>query len=266
MLAQEFQLFESATPWIAAALVLGAGLVIATVVAAVVNATARRLLGDPRTAGRIAGGTFWFVTVLAAVLALGRLAGPRTTQQGLSDAVRRFLVRVPDVLVALLVVVLGWVLAAALRAALRRALTRIQPTAAEVLAGIGYWATLVVAVLIAADQVGIQVRLLQAVVLLVVGALLLAAALAAGLGGRELAGEVLAARHVARLVAPGDEVAVGDVRGRVVALGHTSVRLATGDAEVEVPNRWFLAGPVTIHRAADRADRPAQPAPTPPAP
>lgn len=248
MLAQQLDLFESNTPWVAAGVVLGVGLVVAVAVAVLVNLISRRLLADHREAGRVAGGTFWVVVAASVIVALGRLAGPRTTQQGLTEATTRFLQRLPELLVALLVVVLGWVLAVAVRSLLRRLLQRFQPAASEVLAPVAFWGVLVLAVIVAADQVGIEVRFVQALLLLLVGGLVAAAALALGLGTRDLVAAVVAGRHVARIVAVGDEVEVAGHRGRVAALGHASVRLTTDNGHVEVPNERFLDGVVVVRQ------------------
>lgn len=251
-LAQELALFESSSPWIAAGLILVVGILIAAFVAAAVNLLARRLLANTKEAGRVAGATFWIITAVTILVAAGRLTGPRTTQAGLTDATRTFLVRLPDLFIALLVVVIAYVVAVALRSLLRRVLARYQPAAADILSPAAFWAVLVLATLIAADQIGVEVRLVEGLLLLLVGGFVLAAALALGLGSRDLIGHVIAGRHAGRIVTVGDEIEVGRIRGTVAGLGHASVRLTTSEGDVEIPNSEFLAGPVLITRRAPR--------------
>lgn len=242
------ELLNSSTPWIEAAGTFVVGVLIAAVVAAAVNVVMRRLLEDEKQAGRVAGAIFWIVATIGLVVAVGRLAEPGATETGLAAAAARLLTALPDLLIALVVVVLGWAVAVAVRALLTQVLQRVRPGAAEVLAAVAYWSIVTLAVLIAADQVGIQIGLLRSLLLLVVGGIVLAAALALGLGTRDLVSEVVAGRHVERIVSAGDEIEVAGHRGTVTALGHASVRLATDHGQVELPNGLLLDEPVLIHR------------------
>lgn len=240
------ELLESSTPWIEAGGVLLVGLLVAAVVAAVVNLGMRRLLRDQALAGRVAGWVFWLIAAIGFVVAVGRLAEPDATQTGLAAASARLLSSLPDLVIAVLVVVLGWAAATAVRGALRQILSGLRPGTAEILAAVAYWTILVLALLVAAEQVGIEVAVLRQLLSLLLGGLILAAALAAGLGTRGLVAEIVAGRHVEQIVDIGDRISVAQHEGVVVALGHASVRLATADGEVEIPNGRLLAEPVVI--------------------
>ncbi len=239
-------LLESSSPWLLALMTLVAGVLVAAALAALVNIVARRLLRDPKGAGRLASIVFWVVAWIALLVAIGRLAEPDATEVGLTAAATRLLTSLPDLLIALLTLVLGWVVAVAVRSLLRQVLDRVRPGAADVLAPLAFWAILVLTVLIAAEQVGIQVGLLRNVLLILVGGVVLAAAIALGLGTRDLVAEVVAGRHVERVTVVGDLIEVGGHRGRVIALGHASVRLRTDAGEVEVPNGLLLSQPVLV--------------------
>ena len=240
------ELLESSTPWIEAGGVLLVGLVVAAIVAAAVNLAMRRLLRDQALAGRVAGWVFWLIGGIGLVVAVGRLAEPDATETGLAAAASRLLSSLPDLVIAVLVVVLGWAAATAVRAVLRQILSGLRPGAAEVLASVAYWTIVVLALLVAAEQVGIEVAVLRQLLSLILGGLILAAALAVGLGTRRLVGEVVAGRHVEQIVDVGDRLQVAGHEGVVVALGHASVRLVTADGEVEIPNGRLLAEPVLI--------------------
>lgn len=256
------ELLESSTPWIEAGGVLLVGLLVAAVVAAVVNMAMRRLLRDQALAGRVAGWVFWLIAAIGFVVAVGRLTEPDATETGLAAAAARLLSSLPDLVIAVLVVVLGWAAATAVRGAIRQTLSGVRPGAADIVAAVVYWTILVLALLVAAEQVGIEVGVLRQLLSLLVGGLVLAGALAVGLGTRGLVAEVVAGRHVQQIVDVGDRIAVAGHEGVVVARGHASVRLATADGEVEVPNGRLLADPVTIRvrsvdpsPVADRSDR-----------
>lgn len=240
------ELLESSTPWIEAGGILLVGLIVAALVAAVVNLSMRRLLRDQALAGRVAGWVFWLITVVGFVVAVGRLAEPDAIETGLAAAASRLLSSLPDLVIGVLVVVLGWAVATAIRGVLRQVLGGMRQPAADLLAHGAFWAILVLSVLVASEQVGVEVTVLRHLLLLILGGLVLAMALALGLGTRHLVEEVVAGRHVGQIVAVGDRVRVAGHEGTVTALGHASVRLTATDGEIEVPNGVFLSGPVVV--------------------
>jgi hypothetical protein len=239
------------------------GVAAAVVVNLLVRTLGHRLLRDRQRADRLAAFSGWIVLAVFLVVAVGRLADPDITEPGLRAAAARTLGLLPDVLIAVLLVAVGIVLATALRGVLRRLLEPVRPAAADVVPALAYWAVVGLALLLAADQIGVQTRLVVWLLLVLVGGLVLAFALAFGLGARDLLAAVVAGRHVAQVVAVGDEVEVDGRRGIVIALGHASVRLALSGTsgiglargeseavEAEVPNRAFLEGTLLVHRRA----------------
>lgn len=247
------ELLESSSPWLVALATFVVGMVVAAALGALVNLGARRLLREPKKAGRLASLVFWTVAVIALVVAIGRLAEPDATEVGLTAAATRLLTGLPDLLVALVVLVLGWALAVTVRTLLRQVLEPVRPGVADVVAPLAFWSVLVLTVLIAADQVGIQVGLLRSVLLILIGGLVAAAAIALGLGTRDLVAEIVAGRHVEQIVGLGDVIEVAGLRGTVSGLGHASVRLLTAAGEVELPNGRFLEHPVLVVQRAERA-------------
>lgn len=248
------ELLGSSSPWIEAGVLLVLGVLAAAAVAALVNLILRRALEDQKTAGRVSGAVFWVLAVVGLLVAVGRLAQPTAVESGLAGAATRLLTALPDLLIAIVVASLGWAVAVVLRSLVRRALTRVRPSLAEVVAPATYWAVLVLTAFVVADQLGVEVGLVGAILVVVVGAVALAAALALGLGTRELVAEVVAGRHVERIVLPGDVIEVAGIQGTVVQRGHASVRVAGPSGELELPNRLLLTNPVRIvSRARDVA-------------
>jgi small-conductance mechanosensitive channel len=108
-----------------------------------------------------------------------------------------------------------------------------------------YWLVLGMAVLMAADQLGVQTRVLQTmlfILLLVAGT---AVALAVGLGGRALAGNVIAGRYVDDRFTVGEQIEVEGWKGTIVDVGLASVTIADSQGElVEIPHGYLLTRPV----------------------
>jgi small-conductance mechanosensitive channel len=111
-------------------------------------------------------------------------------------------------------------------------------------------AVLAVFVIIAADELGISTTVL----LLLIGVLLAAGAgtftLAFGLGSRDVARSLSAGRYLRHDFAVGQEIAVGDIRGRITRIHGTTTTLdAGGGRSVRIPNHLLIDSVVTVYGA-----------------
>lgn len=211
-----------------------------------VRAVGSRLLGDSTRAHRLARVTFASLLGLFGLAIVAHLLDPVATERGLRDLGTGLVAALPAAVVGLLLLVVGLLVAAATRAVVHRVVTRFQPAVADLVAGALYWVIVVVTLLTAAEQLGIETGLVQRFVVLVAGGVVIAAALALGLGLRTLVEGVAAGRHVGDIVAVGDEVEVGAHTGEVVRLGSGSVRIDVGPRRVEIPNAEFLRTAVVV--------------------
>jgi small-conductance mechanosensitive channel len=228
-----------------AAAVLAAGLILALVARAVVIRLLAKALpsqdGRPAPQARSAGrGVLWFLVLVSVVVAASLLAPDL-----LADVPAQVLRFLPKLGVALVILWVGVVAANLLRQLVEASLTGIQVAQAGVFGRIVYWVVLGLAVLMAADQLGVQTGVLQTmlfILLLVAGA---AVALAVGLGGRALAGNVIAGRYVDDRFTVGEQIEVDDWKGTIVDLGLASVTIADSQGElIEIPHGYLLTRPV----------------------
>ena len=228
-----------------AAAVLAAGLILAFVARAVVIRLLAKALpsqdGRPASQARSAGrGVLWFLVLVSVVVAASLLAPDL-----LADVPAQVLRFLPKLGVALVMLWVGVVAANLLRQLVEASLTGIQVAQASVFGRIVYWVVLGLAVLMAADQLGVQTRVLQTmlfILLLVAGT---AVALAVGLGGRALAGNVIAGRYVDDRFTVGEQIEVEDWKGTIVDVGLASVTIADGQGElIEIPHGYLLTRPV----------------------
>ncbi len=218
-------------------------LLVTAAVGVLVRFVAVRVLGDEARARQLSRATVWVLLLVFILTLIGRLTG--------DTAAIRLLFALPNVVTAVLLVVLGVAVAPALRGLVHGGLSRVGGGGfADIVAPLTYWLVIGLAVLLAADQLGIETGFVQRLVLLLFGGLVVALALALGLGTRDLIGAIVAGRHVAAIIAVGDVVEVDGRDGTVVALGHASVRLAQDGMEIEVPNTRFLHGTVVIRQRA----------------
>jgi hypothetical protein len=114
-------------------------------------------------------------------------------------------------------------------------------------------AVLVVAALLAAAQLGIDISLLVLLTAVFLGTVGLVVALSLGVGLAPLSGNIAAGRYVqGNDMVVGDEISVDGVSGIIEHLGYASVTLRSEDGSLHhVPNRVLLEGIVTKRGTQD---------------
>ena len=139
---------------------------------------------DLSLAGIIAGTVYWLVLLVVAVSAANSLG-----LDTLAGLVNKVILYLPNVVVAILVLVFGTLLARLVNRGVFAALNNARfPAALSISTGIEY-AIQVFAVFLALEQLGIGTTLLTVAFTILFGGLVLALALAFGLGGRDWAAE-----------------------------------------------------------------------------
>lgn len=128
----------------------------------------------------------WFIRLIALVVAFDALGLP-----AVSDVLRQFLLWLPNLVVALVVLVIGGVAANALAGIVRGATSEAGFSNPPLLASIARVAVWAFAIVVAVNQIGIAATLVNTLFMAFVGALALATGLAFGLGGRDTAGEIV---------------------------------------------------------------------------
>lgn len=231
--------------------VLAAGVVLAFVARFVVRRTLKRLLADTehserqrRSAGR---GTFVLVLAVAIAAAISVLA-----PQLFSDIPSRVLTYLPNVLVAVLLLWLGAVLGNLVEQLVAASLSRVGVPNSGPFGKAAYWIILGLAIILSADQLGVQTQALQRLLLVALIVAGSATALAVGFGGRALAGTVIAGRYVEERFSVGERIAVGEYEGTISDIGLASTAVDVGDGEtVEIPHTYLLDRPVRRLAASD---------------
>lgn len=224
--------------------VLVVGVIVALVGRLVVDRLLRRLLPEDARGRRqrqsAARGVFVFLVVLTVAAAVSVVAPTL-----FADVPAQVLGFLPKLGVALVLVWLGAVAATLLGRLTSGTLRRLGVTGAELLAKAVYWTVLGLAILLAADQLGVETAAVQRLVLVSLALVGAAAALAVGLGGTALAGNVVAGRYVDDRFRVGERIEVGEYSGEVVEVGIASVSVAERDGStVEIPHSYLLDRPV----------------------
>lgn len=145
-----------------------------------------RKMGDSDPSAVLAGAVKWLIRVIVLLVAFDALG-----LTAVSDLLRQLLLWLPNLIVALIILVLAGIGARTLGNIVRGASAEAGFENPETLANVARSAVWVLAVIIAVNQVGIAANIINIIVTGAIGAVSLAAGLAFGLGGRELAANIL---------------------------------------------------------------------------
>jgi small-conductance mechanosensitive channel len=203
-----------------------------------------RDLVEGRPIARLIGGIlYWLIVVLFLTAATESLGLPIVTTwlSGLGGYLPKIL---SAILIGIAGVIGGWLLRDLVTTTAESARILYAPVLGRMVQVI----LVLVSVLIALDQLGIDVSLLQGVVMVCLGAVLLAAALAFGLGARTSVSNILAAYYVGKRYKAGDRVRIDDTEGTVVRITSHAVILDTAAGEVSVPAELFSTRLSLRHR------------------
>ncbi|HEX5808594.1 MAG TPA: hypothetical protein VFY25_08000 [Anaerolineales bacterium] len=139
---------------------------------------------DP--AGVLADIAKWFVRLIVLVVAFDALGLP-----AVSAVLQQFLLWIPNLVVAVVVLVIAGLAANALSNLIRGATAQAGFDNPDLLATIARVAVWAFGIVVAVNQIGIAQALVNTLFMGFIGALALAAGLAFGLGGRETAGQIV---------------------------------------------------------------------------
>lgn len=159
--------------------------------------------------GFLAGIVKWGVRLIVLVVAFDALGLP-----AVSDVLRQLLLWLPNLAVALVVLVIGGLLAGALRDLVRGATAQAGFERPDVVARVAFVAVWAFAIVVAVNQIGIAATLVNTLFMAIVGAAALALGLAFGLGGRDVAAQIVRGWYERGQAASGKIEVAAEAAGR----------------------------------------------------
>lgn len=184
-----------------------------------------------RLTGRI---VFWVIFALALAAATSVVGVPvvSTWLAGLADYL-------PQVVAAGAIVLFGLLLGHLLRMLIVSAAVAARFEHARTLARAAQIAVVALAVVVAIEELGIQITFLVVITATVLACLLGGAALAFGLGAGLTVGNMVASHYLSRTYRVGHVIRIGPHQGRIVSILPTAVLLATSEGRVMIPAAEF---------------------------
>ncbi len=145
----------------------------------------------------------------------------------------------PNILAAILIVFMGIIMGRVVAKLITTATAQVAITYGNILGKIVQYTILITSIIIAVDQVGIDIAFLTQLVNILLAALLFGAALAFGLGAKTSVSNILASFYIHKIYKEGDHVNISDIEGRIIKIGTTTVLLETKTGQVTIPAKEF---------------------------
>lgn len=190
----------------------------------------------------VLGTVVYWVVLLFFVTAATHVLGLQT----FTDWLARLLDYLPTLAAGLLIIVAGYVLSSFAADLVRATATRLQPAQRTALARLAQGATLVAAILVGADQIGIKVTWIAILAAVVIASVLGGLTVAVSLGARGYVANLIGAHYLRQAFQIGQRVRVSGFEGRIVEVTVTSLVLETTDGRVVIPGHVYHDEPITL--------------------
>jgi small-conductance mechanosensitive channel len=198
--------------------------------------------GAERVSARVLSGVvFWAVILLFASTAT-QIVGLDLFTKWMSGIVKN----VPGVLAGLLIIAAGFVTSGFVGDLIRSSTRRFQETQQAALARVAQVATLLVALLVGADQIGLEVRWVGVLAAVALGVTLGGAALAVSLGSKHFVANAIGAHYMRQSFRVGEKVRLMGFEGRIIDINATSVVLETAAGRVNIPAGMYSSAAIEL--------------------
>jgi small-conductance mechanosensitive channel len=198
--------------------------------------------GAERVSARVLSGVvFWAVILLFAATAT-QIIGLDLFTKWMASIVKH----VPGVAAGLIIIAAGFVASGFIGDLVRSSARRLGDSQQGALARVAQTATLLIALLVGADQIGLEVRWLAILVAVAMGVTLGGAALAVSLGSRHFVANAIGAHYMRQSFRVGEHVKVMGYEGRIIDININSVVLQTESGRVNIPAGVYSSAAIEL--------------------
>jgi small-conductance mechanosensitive channel len=181
------------------------------------------------------GTVVYWVVLLFFVAAATQTLGLQT----FTDWLARLLDHLPTLAAGLLIVGAGYVLSGFVAELVQATATALAVPQRAALARVAQGVTLVVALLVGADQIGLKVTWLAILAAVLVASVMGGVTIAVSLGARSYVANLIGAHYLRQALRLGQRVRVAGHEGRIVDVTATSLVLETTDGRVVLPGSVY---------------------------
>jgi len=155
------------------------------------------------------------------------------------------LVYLPSLLAGAVIILAGIIFGTAARTLVTQMARSVQLSHSELLGRLGQFSVVATAIVIGINQLGVNVSFLTDLATVAFAVILAAFGLGVALATPGHVSNMISARQLQRIYQEGDEIAIGEYRGRIITISNNSVILDTEQGETIIPAKLFAEMPAT---------------------
>lgn len=164
----------------------------------------------------------------------------------ISTEIANLLRYLPVLLTALIIFMVGLYLAKTIKQTVTTVFETMDLGGGKVLGNVLFYMIIIFVSVTALNQAGIDTTIITSNITIILGAFLFAAALALGLGSREVVGDLLRTFYTRKIYEVGDKVKFDKIEGKVEAIDNISVIIKTKSGKVIVPIKKIVDNTVEV--------------------
>ena len=177
---------------------------------------------------------YWIIILLFVRAALTSLNLPSLVQ-----VLGKLFTYLPNIFIAVVIIVGGTVLGNFLREKINQGSTTLGLHQAELLGGILRFMMITLFTIVGLAQIGLDVRLLEELLVIIVAALAGSIALAFGLGAGATVSNLISSRYVRKNYQPGQRISIQGLEGQILEILPGGVMLDTKSGRTFIPAKIF---------------------------
>jgi len=186
-------------------------------------------------AGSFIGMAFFWLILFSTVLLITDILGLTV----LTNWFERIIQHVPNLIAALFIIFAAIIIGNLVSDLIISVSERLGLAYSATLGRIARFLLLYVAIIIAMDQIGLEISFLTDITEIFLAFLLFGAALAFGLGAKTSTSNILGSFYVRKSYKEGDEIQIGEIKGKIIKIDATRVILEAENVQVTIPAKEF---------------------------
>lgn len=194
-------------------------------------------LGLEMTGSRlVAGSIFWLMMLMFLITASETLG-----LEKLAQTVETFMLYLPKVIGAALILVIGLLVAGFMRDLVRNAVSNVADEYAQALGNMTHGLLLIIVVMLSIGQLELDTSLLHNILQIVLLAAGLAMALTIGLGTRAISRQLVAGLYAREIFRDGAQIKVDGHAGKLIEVGTVTSKFRNADGTTfHIPNNMLI--------------------------
>jgi len=168
------------------------------------------------------------------LLVFAIVATEQLNMEVVSQLVRDIISYIPNVIAAMIVLAIGLIIADILKSIVQTAMQSIGIPSAKIIAGFLFYFILIMTVMTAIRQLGIETDFIQNNLSLIIGGGVLAFAIGYGLASKNMMANFLASFYSKGKFKVGDVVGIDGSKGRIIEMDSTSLVMISDDKKKKI--------------------------------